>query len=400
MKKKIAIIGGGPSALLLAAFLDATLFDITIFEKNKSLGRKFLVAGKGGFNLTHSEAIDAFVDRYTPRDFLKPAIQNFNNQDLIRWLSEIGIPTFTGSSKRIFPTQGIKPIEVLNAILKVLKNKKINFQFEHNWSNWNDQGDLVFNKTQIIKADYHIFALGGGSWKVTGSDGSWLDAFTKKGIKTKPFQAANCAFHINWPTHFINKNEGSPLKNITINCNHKTQKGEVVITSFGLEGNAIYALSPQIQSELNQNQEANIFIDLKPTVKASTLLDRYKKSSFKKPSDILRKDLNLSKPQVDLLKSQTTRDTFLNPELLVSKIKNLPLTVLKPAPIDEAISTTGGIELSESDQYFKLKKLNNSYCIGEMLDWNAPTGGYLLQACFSMGVYLAKHLNQKEKSNG
>ena len=392
MKKSVAIIGGGPSALFLAAFLDSSRFEVTIYEKNKSLGRKFLVAGKGGFNLTHSEEMEAFVERYTPSLFLRQALLDFDNKQLQEWLEEIGIPTFVGSSKRVYPVKGIKPIEVLNKIIAVLKGKAVRFEMEQNWTGWNDQGELTFESGLAVKMDYHVFALGGGSWKVTGSDGAWLDVFAAKGISTQAFQAANCAYQIHWPEEFIKKQEGRPLKNIALICGDRIQKGEVVITKFGLEGNAIYALSPQIQRQLNEEKSAALFLDLKPVFTEQDILNRLHTTKGKNISDKLRKVLRLSNSQVGLLKSHLTKDEYLDIHQLVPKIKSLALKVTSSAPIDEAISTTGGIALSALDSNFELKKMKGSFCIGEMVDWNAPTGGYLLQACFSMGVLVARDL--------
>jgi uncharacterized flavoprotein (TIGR03862 family) len=393
VKKSVSIIGGGPAALLLAVFLDDQKFKVTLYEKNKALGRKFMVAGKGGFNLTHSESIDQLIERYTPSHFLKEALLTFDNHDFRKWIDTIGIPTYIGSSKRVYPESGIKPIAVLNAILTVLDKQGIDIQYQHTWTGWNGNHDLVFNTDTVLKSDYTIFALGGSSWKVTGSDGSWLDLFKKQGIDTLPFQASNCGFQINWPEDFIKEHEGSPLKNITISCLNKSQKGEAVITNFGLEGNAIYALSPQIREELDRNQKATLFLDLKPTLSYDDLLQKIKKSTLKKTSDTLRKELKLSEVQIGLLKKYLSKETYLNSELLAQNIKKLSVEVIGSALINEAISTTGGVQLDALDKNFQLKAMKNQYCIGEMLDWDAPTGGYLLQACFSMGVHVAKHLN-------
>ncbi len=393
MKKKISIIGGGPASLMLAVFLDQTLFDITIFEKNKTLGRKFLVAGKGGFNLTHAEPIASFLERYTPPDFLKAALLNFDNKDLQQWLSQIGISTFTGSSNRVFPTKEIKPIQVLNAILTQVKKKNIQICPQHEWVNWDSKGDLIFKNKSSIQSDFCIFALGGGSWKITGSDGSWLEIFKNKGLQTKPFQAANCAYQVNWPTDFILKNEGKPLKNIAISCGSKKQKGEVVVTRFGLEGNAIYALSPEIQNLFNTQKTARIFLDLKPTFDIGKVYQKLSSPKQKNTTDTLRTQLKLNNIQINLLKSHLSKEDFLSIDTLSKAIKQFPLDLISAAPIDEAISTTGGIVLEELTQNYEFKKLKNTFCIGEMINWNAPTGGYLLQACFSMGVYLARYLN-------
>ena len=398
MKKQIAIIGGGPAALLLAAFLDAEKFTITIYEKKKTAGRKFLVAGKGGFNLTHSESIDQLTKRYTPNGFLDKALLHFTNTDYIKWLDKIGIPTFIGSSKRVFPKKGIKPMEVLNAILKFLKEKGVIFKYEHTFCEWDDDNNPIINHKTIL-TDYTVFSLGGASWKITGSDGNWIDTFSKKGIKTKTFQASNCAYQIDWKPIFIQKYEGTPLKNIAISCNNVIQKGEAVITKFGLEGNAIYGLSPQIREQLDSNSKASIFIDFKPSLTLENVHSKLKLSTFRNTTETLKKGLKLSAPQIDLLKHYLSKETYLNVKLLANNIKKFPLEIMSTAPIDQAISTVGGIDLNAISENFELKNLPKQFCIGEMLDWDAPTGGYLLQASVSTGVYLAHHLNTINKTS-
>jgi uncharacterized flavoprotein (TIGR03862 family) len=394
VKKSVSIIGGGPAALILAALLDCKKFKVTVYEKNKTLGRKFLVAGKGGFNLTHSEPIGELIARYTPPHFLEKALLDFDNNDFRKWMDSIGIPTYIGSSKRVYPESGIKPITVLNAILDVLDKQGVAIQYQHTWKGWTNENDIIFNTDTTIKSDYTIFAMGGGSWKVTGSDGTWLDLFERKSIPIVPFQSSNCAYSVNWPEDFILEHEGSPLKNIAISCLNKRQKGEAVITRFGLEGNAIYALSPQIREELESHQKATIFLDLKPTLRYEDLLDKIRKSTFKKTSETLQKEVKLSPAQIGLLKKYLSKETYLNPELLSQNIKKLSIEITGSALLNDAISTTGGIQLIAVDENFQLKNKKSNYCIGEMLDWDAPTGGYLLQACFSMGMHLARHLNK------
>ncbi|MFV8369682.1 NAD(P)/FAD-dependent oxidoreductase [Flavobacterium sp. LB2R40] len=393
MKKSVSIIGGGPAALLLAAFLDCEKFTVTIYEKNKTLGRKFLVAGKGGFNLTHSEPIAEMIARYTPPHFLEKALLDFDNNDFRKWIDSIGIATYIGSSKRVYPDSDIKPITVFNAILNVLEKQGVAIQYQHTWKSWTSNDAIVFNADTEIKSDYTIFALGGGSWKVTGSDGTWLSLFEKQSIPIVPFQSSNCAYRVNWPEDFILEHEGSPLKNIAISCLNKKQKGEAVITRFGLEGNAIYALSPQIREELERQQKATVFLDMKPTLWCDDLLQKIKKSTFKKTSETLQKEVKLSPAQIGLLKKYLSKKTYLNPELLAQNIKKLSLEITGSALLNDAISTTGGVQLIAVDENFQLKNKKHNYCIGEMLDWDAPTGGYLLQACFSMGMHLARHLN-------
>lgn len=393
IKKSVTIIGGGPSAFLLAAFLDTEKFDVTIYEKNKTAGRKFLVAGKGGFNLTHSEPIEHLIKRYTPTEFLAESLLNFTNTDFRDWLAQIGIPTYIGSSKRVYPKEGIKPIEVLSAILSYIKEKGVAIKYEHTFSGWDTHNNPTINN-KVIQTDYTVFSLGGGSWKITGSDGTWLDTFSKKGIKTNPFQASNCAYQTEWESGFIQKNEGTPLKNIVISCGNTTQKGEAVITKFGLEGNAIYGLSPQIRKQLNLQSKATVFIDFKPTLTLENVIYKINTSKQKNTTAILKKELKLSSAQIDLLKSHLSKESYLNTAYLANNIKQFPLEITNTATIDEAISTVGGIDLDAVSKNFELKKLPNQFCIGEMLDWDAPTGGYLLQACASTGVELATHLNK------
>jgi uncharacterized flavoprotein (TIGR03862 family) len=394
MKKSISIVGGGTGALFFAAFLDHEKYEVTIYEKQKSLGRKFLVAGDGGFNLTHSEPIDNLKLRYTPTGFLEACLTHFTNEDLIKWLAYIGIPTYIGSSKRVFPEKGIKPIAVLKSIEAQLLKKNVKFNFGKTFTGWDDNGHLIFNSNEIINSDINVFALGGGSWKVTGSDGTWLDTFSKQGIKTTPFKASNCAFQIDWDKEFMKKFEGQPFKNISISIGETQQKGEVVITKFGIEGNAIYALSPMIQNQLSAKNEALIYIDFKPTLNSKVIIQKMSTSKLN-VTQTLKRVLKLTSVQVFLIKNELTREEYLDFSILTNLIKKFPLKIIGSAPIDEAISTSGGILLSEVNSNFELVDMNNNYCIGEMLNWDAPTGGYLIQACASMGVNLAHKLNNQ-----
>lgn len=392
----ITIIGGGSASLFFASFLDERLFNVNIYEQKKSgLGRKFLVAGDGGFNLTHSEKITNFIERYTPSPFLQNSLHFFDNQHFRNWLNEIGIPTYIGSSNRVYPTKGIKPIEVLNAIQSVLNRKNTSIHYNKTFTGWDSSNNPIFNNEEVINSNYCVFALGGASWKITGSDGNWAKAFKEKGIKTTQFEASNCAYRVNWDPQFIQTNEGSPLKNIAIKSGDKVQKGEVVITKFGLEGNAIYALSPEIRLQLRKTNEAEISLDLKPMLSEEKVKNLLLKQSTNITQN-LKKHLKLSSTQIQLLKSMISKDDFMNLEKLTFAIKNLTIKIQEAAPIDEAISTFGGVSLNEVNENFELLKVPNQFCIGEMLNWDAPTGGYLLQACASMGAYLANHLNKHQ----
>jgi uncharacterized flavoprotein (TIGR03862 family) len=397
MKKSIAIIGGGASSLMLAATLDTKKFNVAIYERNFAMGRKFLVAGKGGFNLTHSEDCSQMIHRYTPAAFFSPILQNFSNVDLQAWLQHNGIKTYTGTSKRIFPLKGIKPITVLNAFLNILEQKKVTINTEHEWKGWTADHALIFDnkgKMSTYQPDLTVFALGGSSWKITGSDGNWISHLKHSGIKINPFHASNCSYQLDWSNTFLEIAEGKSLKNISVKCNASEKKGELVITRFGIEGNAIYALSPVIRESLQKNSKAVIFIDLKPQLSETTVLDKLKNRGNKSLSKQLENEFNINAVQLALLKSILSKEEFTDPNTLALKIKQLPLIITSAAPIDEAISTVGGIDLNEIDSSFELKKMKNHFAIGEMLDWDAPTGGYLLQACFSMGYVLAMHLNK------
>ena len=390
----MSIVGGGTAGLFLAAFINTENYDVTIYEKKASLGRKFLVAGDGGFNLTHSEERSNLKIQYTPTSFLDKVLDQFSNTDLRAWLLKLGIPTFVGSSGRVFPEKGIKPIDVLKSIETYLVEKKIKFEFNKTFTAWDKENSLEFNSNEIIPSDYVVFALGGGSWKVTGSDGTWLNLFNQKGIETLTFKASNCAYQIKWPEKFIKKNEGKPLKNITISIENQIQKGEAVITKFGIEGNAIYGLSPILQTSLTSANKALVHVDFKPTYTIETLVEKISHSKAN-ITVTLKEKIKLSSAQVDLIKFTLTKEEFLDIQVLAEFIKKFPLVIIGSAPIDEAISTSGGIDLDAVDSNFELKNIKNHFCIGEMLDWNAPTGGYLIQACASMGVYLAKQLNNR-----
>jgi uncharacterized flavoprotein (TIGR03862 family) len=403
-KKSIAIIGGGASALMLAAHLDETKFDVTIYERNAALGRKFLVAGDGGLNITHSEPLEKFIQRYEPANFFQNIITDFSNTDLINWLNSIGINTYTGTSGRVFPEKNSKPIEVLNAIINVLKKKNVAIKTNHIWKGWNGKNELKFDGIENVKSDLVVLALGGKSWRITGSDGNWTNYFSEKEIKIIAFEASNCAVKIDWKTDFLKIAEGESLKNISIKCGDNERKGEVVITKFGLEGGAIYALTSAIRKQLknkisestNYGNWATICIDLKPIFSHDEILEKLNQPKKNSINNHLETKIGLSKTAINLLKFYLSKEEFTNINLLSKAIKNFPLKVVGLAPIDEAISTVGGIALNEINENFEFTKLPHHFCIGEMLDWNAPTGGYLLQGNFSMGFCLAKYLNAKQ----
>ncbi|MBS1635615.1 MAG: TIGR03862 family flavoprotein [Bacteroidetes bacterium] len=398
VRKKVLILGGGPAAMMLAANLDREIFEVHLYERNPALGRKFLVAGQGGFNLTHAESMDAFAGRYTPPGFMNEALSFFTNADLQNWFRELGIETYVGTSQRVFPVKGIKPIEVLNAILKHLQKQGVQIHTHHDWQGI-DGDALVFQSPQGLKkinSDLVVLALGGASWKVTGSDGGWVPYLQSRRITCLPFRPSNCAYHIEWPEAFAESMQGQALKNMVFSCGGVTRAGEAVITRAGIEGSGIYPLSPQIREQLQGEGSAKLYIDLKPQHDLLKIQQALETRGRKSLTEILEKEIKLSRPATALLKALLSRDDFMSPALLANRIKHFELTVVSAGPVDDAISTVGGIALSEITPDFELKKLPGYYAIGEMLDWDAPTGGYLLQAAFSMGARLAAHLNRRD----
>lgn len=396
MKRTVAIVGGGASALMLAAVLDPAKFTVTIYERNAALGRKFLVAGDGGFNLTHAEPPGEFIQRYTPAAFLEEAFNTFNNMDLIRWLAQLGIETYTGSSGRVFPMKGIKPVEVLNAFLRQLSSLGVHLRTRCVWTGFSHDGGLTFEGGEKVKSDITVFALGGGSWPVTGSRGDWLSFFEARGVEVVPLAASNCSVVLQWPQGLGAKLQGKALKNIEIRCGSQRVLGEVVITRSGLEGSGIYPLSPVLRDNLQNQSDAKIHLDLKPALSTDTLVSRIaNKRHGRTLSEHLAGQLHLSAAQLQLLKSQMSKEEFTDPLLLAQRIKNITLTVTAMGPLEKAISSVGGISLNAVDAQFQLRSLPGAYAIGEMLNYDAPTGGYLLQSCFSMAHYLGEVLNKQ-----
>jgi uncharacterized flavoprotein (TIGR03862 family) len=396
LKKELLIIGGGSCALFLACNIDTQKYNVTIFEKNPAMGRKFLVAGDGGLNLTHSEPPDKFIRRYTPSQFLEEPFKVFSNYKFIEWLNHVGIQTYVGSSGRVFPVKGIKPITVLNILLEKIIKNNVNIMTRHTLTGMTNN-EFIFEvngKRTFKHFDVAVLCLGGASWPVTGSEGTWTKILASKNIRVEPFEPSNCRFIINWPSDFISKAEGMALKNITVKCGHNIIPGELIITKEGVEGNGIYPLSPCIRQQIHEKGKAMIHLDLKPAISEEILKKRILSLPKKGFSGSLKTKLNLSSSQLYLLKSTLTKDQFLDRDFLATAIKSLQLIITGTGPLEDAISTVGGISLNEIDGNFMLKKIPNVYCIGEMLDYDAPTGGYLLQSCYTMAAWLSEHLNK------
>ena len=386
--KKIILIGAGASNLMAAAWL-CKKYKVLIYDKQKSIGRKLLVAGHGGFNLTNDMKTPQFLAQYTANNdnvsFLKNALTSFNNHDLRKWLADLNIPTFVGSSGRVFPQKGIKPIHVLQNIKQFLIDNKVQFFLQHEFVGFSSHQHPIFKYQEeeiMPTADFYFFGLGGASWSVTGANPYWLPFFQKINIKTQPFQASNCGLNVNWNIDFKNKYEGTPLKNIAVHTPHKTQKGEALITKYGLEGNAIYPIIPSVRPLLNNHQKAVIYLDFKPHNTLKELLTKIENKNIQTKN--YKYFFKLQKVQVDLLKKNTSKEEYLNVKNFVKKIKKCPIQIHSLRPLDEAISTVGGIDLSEVTPFF-LRFVNIRIFIVSAKCW---TGTLLLVAFYYKVVLL------------
>lgn len=386
--KRIVLFGGGP-ACLMAALQLAKNHEIILYEKGKAIGRKFLVAGNGGFNLTNALHGEELLKVYSNDSILHNALQDFDTVATRKWLSDLGVETFVGSSGRVFPETGIKPVQVLNKIKAKLEEAGVKIHLNHEFVGFDENKcPLVRNEDGIsaVQADKYVFGLGGGSWKRTGTNDKWLVHFHKLGVETIPFESSNCGINTNWEHSFKEKYQGTPLKNIALQVGEKRIRGEALITNYGLEGNAIYPIIPEVRKQLGDKEIAEIYIDFKPDNTVESLKVRTKGNKLKTKNYAFA--FKISKAVLSLIKDSLSREEYLDPNQFAEHLKKTPVQVVSLRPVDEAISTVGGISMTEIEPDFSLKKMPNVHLIGEMLDWDAPTGGFLLQACFSMGFSL------------
>lgn len=389
--RSVAIVGAGPAGLIAAEVLASAGHQVTVYDRMASPARKFLMAGRGGLNLTHSEAFETFLNRYQEdRGAVRRAVMAFPPSAVIDWANSLGAETFIGSSGRVFP-RAMKASPLLRAWLQRLGKLGVVLKTRHTWTGFADGGGLTFTGPQgevlLIKPDAAILALGGASWPRLGSDGGWVKPFQTAGISVTPLQASNCGVAINWSAHMA-KFEGLPLKQISVTCAGTTRHGEAVITKFGLEGGVIYALSHDIRKALAAGP-VSITVDLRAGLPLDDLVDRIASSPPKSTTtNILRKGAGLSSAATGIVREPgpLPRD----PQVLAGRIKALPLVVTAMACLDRAISTAGGIDQSALDPNFMLAQRPGVFVAGEMLDWDAPTGGYLLQASFATGVAAAR----------
>lgn len=381
------IIGAGAANLIAAAEIAAAGIPVHIYEQNKAAGRKFLVAGHGGFNLTHSEDIVSFVSRYDKLE-MREIVRAFDNKELIRWLAKIGVPTYTGSSGKIFPEKGIKPIQVLQAILAYLKSHDVQIFYGHKMVDFDSEFVELVNGNSRVKIRYQnlVLGLGGGSWRKTGSDAAWVTLLESKGIKVNSLQAANSGLNVERSFSVLS---GKVLKNIYLRFGDNKKAGEILFTDYGIEGAPVYYMNRFIRSI---PFPLILHIDLKPTLTQDDIRKRLE-SSNAKIADILRDKIKLSPVAADLAKI-LAKEVYTNPSRLADALKSFPIQVTGFRGIDEVISTAGGICFSELDSSLRLYKFPSVFCVGEMLDWEAPTGGYLLQACFSSGYWAASKIKE------
>ncbi|WP_095181879.1 TIGR03862 family flavoprotein [Pseudomonas sp. Irchel 3F6] len=387
----VAIIGGGPAGLMAAEVLSQAGIRVDVYDGMPSVGRKFLLAGVGGMNITHSEAYPAFLSRYAERaPQIAPLLRAFDADALCQWIHDLGIETFIGSSGRVFPTD-MKAAPLLRAWLKRLRDSGVVIHTRHRWLGWNASGTLRIASPQgeiSVNPDATLLALGGGSWSRLGSDGAWMLPLEQHGVDLAPLQPSNCGFEVQaWSELMVSKFAGAPLKNIAIGLNDDIPRlGECVITATGIEGSLIYALSAPIREEINRYGAAVIHIDLlpgRPVDKLQAALSKPRGS--RSMAKHLHSQVGIDGVKAALLRELTDAETFADPALLARAIKALPLTLVKTRPLDEAISSAGGVRFEAMDERLMLKALPGVFCAGEMLDWEAPTGGYLLTGCFASG---------------
>ena len=387
----VAIIGGGPAGLMAAEVLSQAGIKVDLYDGMPSVGRKFLLAGVGGMNITHSEAYPAFLSRYAERaPQIAPLLRGFGAEALCQWIQDLGIDTFVGSSGRVFPTD-MKAAPRLRAWLKRLRDSGVVIHTRHRWLGWNGNGGLRIDSPEgekTVQADATLLALGGGSWARLGSDGAWMRPLEQRGVGLAPLQPSNCGFEVQaWSELMVSKFAGSPLKNIAIGLNDDVPRlGECVMTATGIEGSLIYALSAPIREAINRHGSATIHIDLlpgRPVDKVQSALSKPRGS--RSMAKHLHSQLGIDGVKAALLRELTSAETFTDMALLAQAIKALPLTLVKTRPLDEAISSAGGVLFEAMDERLMLKQLPGVFCAGEMLDWEAPTGGYLLTACFASG---------------
>lgn len=401
------MIGGGPAGLMAAEVLAQGGIAVDLYDAMPSVGRKFLMAGKGGLNITHSEPLDAFTARYGPRrEQVAAWLDAFGPVQLRAWIDGLGIKTFIGSSGRVFPDE-MKAAPLLRTWLQRLRQSGVRIHVRHRWLGWTSDGAHRFvtpQGEQLVTADVTVLALGGGSWPQLGSDGAWQDILTAHHVGLAPLVAANCGFEAGWSDHFRMRFAGEPLKNIAATFEGARRQGEAIVTETGIEGGLIYALSGPLREAIAAKGEAVLRLDLLPNHDPAKVADALAQSRGSRSlASHLKSRLNLSGAKAGLLRECLTAADFADMEKLAAAIKSLPLRLIATRPIAEAISSAGGVKIESLDRELMLRDMPGVFCAGEMLDWEAPTGGYLLTACFASGFVAGQgalaHLTARDASN-
>lgn len=390
----IAIIGGGPAGLMAAEVLSRSGSEVHLYDAMPSVGRKFLLAGIGGLNLTHAEPFNDFIARYGNRQpEITPLLNRFTPQMVRGWAHDLGIETFVGSSQRVFPLE-MKAAPLLRAWLRRLRAAGVTFHTRHRWYGWNENQALKFSTPtgeKLVQVDAVILALGGGSWARLGSDGAWLPLLAERNVTIAPLQPANCGFEVLWSAHFSNRFAAQPLKSVILSFTDAAGKsfqkrGELMITATGIEGSLIYALSAPLRDTINAQGSVTVYLDLAPDKSLPNLVNALARPrGTKSMANHLRSRTGIEGVKAGLLREHLPAAVFADPTVLAAAIKALPITLIATRPINEAISTAGGVCFESLDAQLMLKMLPGVFCAGEMLDWEAPTGGYLLTAALASG---------------
>jgi uncharacterized flavoprotein (TIGR03862 family) len=390
----LAIIGGGPAGLMAAEAACAAGAQVDLYDAMASVGRKFLLAGKGGLNLTHSELSQKFLSRYgVRRAQIAPLLSSFGPTELRDWAHSLGIQTFIGSSGRVFPTD-LKAAPLLRAWLRRLRQAGVRFHMRHRWFGWDKQEALCFDTPmgrRSVQADAVVLALGGGSWPTLGSDASWVPLLEERGIHIAPLRPANCGFDVGWSEHFQTKFAGHPVKSVAAIVRNNAgadlwHPGELVITETGVEGGVIYAVSAPLRDEILTMGRAILRLDLAPDRDLPRLTHDLSRLRGKRSmATHLQRQAHIEGVKAGLLREVVSKEDFMNPVHLAAAIKALPLQLIAPRPLEEVISTAGGVTFDALNGQLMVRAVPGLFCAGEMLDWEAPTGGYLLTACFATG---------------
>jgi uncharacterized flavoprotein (TIGR03862 family) len=395
-RRRVAIVGGGPAGLMAAEALVLGGAQVDVYDSMPSVGRKFLLAGKGGLNLTHSEPAELFLSRYgESRKSVEPLLAAFGPEALVAWVKGLGFEVFTGSSGRIFPT-GMKAAPLLRAWLHRLRGAGVRFHLRHQWRGWGGDGALHFDTPRgevRIQPDAVVLAAGGGSWPKLGSDAAWVAILESRGVRISPLRASNSGFDVDggWSAHFRERFAGHPLKSVVLDFTDRNgaafrRQGEFVVTETGIEGSLVYAASAGLREEIDATGGAAVHLDLLPDREPERVLREVTHPrGSRSMSSHLQSRTGLKGVKAGLLRELVPKEDFADPGRLASAIKRLPMCLGAPRPLEEAISTAGGVRFEVLDESLMLRSLPGVFCAGEMLDWEAPTGGYLLTACFATG---------------